>query len=162
MIDRPGIKEESNADKKVKLDLNSLLQTLCDDMIAIGFDVEYESHSKRIPFHGRPLALKRALTNVIQNAVKYGEKAHVTVSHQHHSIKIVIQDEGPGIPDTEIKKVFEPFYRLERSRSRDFAGAGLGLSITREIIHSHQGDIDLKNRKEKGLTVTIRFTLDRK
>jgi len=155
-------KEESNAEKKIKLDLNSLLQTLCDDMVALGFDVEFESDSKRIPFQGRPLALKRALTNVIQNAVKYGGKAQVALSRRLHYIKIVIKDEGPGIPDTELEKVFEPFYRCDRSRSRDFAGAGLGLSITREIIHSHQGDIDLKNRKKKGLTVTIRFTLDHK
>ena len=153
-------KEESNAEKKIKLDLNSLLQSLCDDMSALGFEVEFESDGKRIPFQGRPLAIKRALTNVIQNSVNYGQKANVKLSRHDKLIKIIIKDEGPGIPNEELDKVFEPFYRCERSRSRDFAGAGLGLPIAREIIHSHQGDITLKNRKKKSLKVTIRFNLE--
>jgi signal transduction histidine kinase len=103
----------------------------------------------------QPIALKRAVANLIENAVVYGKRAEVRLAQTPEDFEIRIEDEGPGIPETEFERVFRPFYRLEASRNRDSGGAGLGLAIARSVVRSHGGDIVLENRPEGGLRATI-------
>ena len=107
------------------------------------------------PYTCRPQALKRCLANLLENAVKYGKRALVTVDDNDERLAIVIRDEGPGIPDAELERVFEPFYRLERSRNRETGGTGLGLTIARGIAEAHGGSLSLRNRSEGGLEVRL-------
>ena len=103
--------------------------------------------------------MRRALRNVIENAQRYGETASVTLIRIGETVQITVADHGPGIPEDQLERVFDPFYRLESSRSRETGGTGLGLSIARTIIQAHGGDIELKNREMGGLAATISMPL---
>ncbi|TAN57943.1 MAG: two-component sensor histidine kinase, partial [Magnetospirillum sp.] len=103
----------------------------------------------------RPLAIKRALANLVENGCRFGGQVAVRAGHQGSGIEVVIEDQGPGIPEAEMGHVFAPFFRLEGSRNRKTGGIGLGLSVARTIIRAHGGDISLENRKEGGLRVTV-------
>ena len=105
----------------------------------------------------RPTALKRALTNLIDNAVKYGKTAHAAINATSKTIEITIDDEGPGIPKSELKRVLEPFYRVEESRSRETGGVGLGLAIALSAVQAHGGELLLSNRLPGGLRASIRL-----
>ncbi|MDE1896919.1 MAG: ATP-binding protein, partial [Rhodospirillales bacterium] len=110
---------------------------------------------QHMAINARPLALKRALSNLITNAMKYGDAACVTLHPPvKGAVRIDIEDEGPGIPQEEMERVFEPFRRLETSRNRETGGSGLGLSIARNIVRAHGGDILLAN-EAKGLRVSV-------
>ncbi len=150
-------REDAAQEVGVKLDLVSLLNAMCDEMKDMGHAVSFETKLHRAPFVGRPIALKRKFTNLINNGIRYGGEVFVSIFNRHKLIFIKIEDRGPGIPIDEIDKVFEPFYRAESSRSRDTGGTGLGLAVTRDIITAHNGDIRLKNRREGGLSVVVRF-----
>ena len=99
--------------------------------------------------------MRRALRNIIENAVRYGEGVEVTYTRQYDKALIWVRDHGPGIPDTQLEEVFEPFFRVETSRSRETGGTGLGLSIARTILRSHGGDITLRNHPDGGLLVRL-------
>jgi signal transduction histidine kinase len=99
--------------------------------------------------------LRRAISNLVDNAVKYGRSAAVTLSPETEHVVITVDDEGPGIPPSEREKVFEPFYRIDGSRDPDTGGVGLGLSVTRSIIWEHGGEISLASRKGGGLSVRL-------
>lgn len=103
----------------------------------------------------RPRAMRRALRNVIENARRYGGGVEVAARREDDMIRIMITDHGPGIPEAELERVFEPFYRLEGSRSRDTGGSGLGLSIARTIIQAHGGTITLANQATGGLEARL-------
>ena len=138
------------------IDLNALLATICDDMIDTGHKVHFQELDTRLSFKGRLNALKRALTNLIENAVKYGNEAWVELSHAKEHIQIKITDNGPGIAEAELEKVFLPFYRANQARTPDRGGTGLGLSVARDIIHAHGGEIRLMNRlDQQGLCVLV-------
>ena len=107
----------------------------------------------------RPVALKRALRNLIENGIRYGDGVSVHAARSAGEAIIRITDKGPGIPEEKLKDVFEPFVRLEESRSEETGGIGLGLAITRSIIHAHGGRIELKNRPEGGLQADVRLPL---
>ena len=133
------------------VDLASYLRQLQADMID-GFDLDAsESISVRL----RPHSVRRALRNIIENAQRYGKGATVTYQHDAEDVQILISDSGPGIPEADLEQVFEPFFRLEKSRSRETGGTGLGLSIARTIIRAHGGDVTLANRAEGGLRATV-------
>jgi signal transduction histidine kinase len=104
---------------------------------------------------GRLLALKRAFWNIVGNAVKYGDSAIVGIAETPTQFAITVEDDGPGIPEAQMERVFQPFVRLEESRGRETGGSGLGLTIARAVIASHGGEIALANRREGGLRVTI-------
>jgi signal transduction histidine kinase len=135
------------------VDLTALIDSLCEDLAEIGHDVSFAGAPKT-SYRCRADSLKRALRNLIENAVRYGERARVSLLESPSVISIVIEDDGPGIPDGEVESVFAPFFRLEDSRNRETGGIGLGLSIARDIVRHHGGDISLVNT-ERGLRATI-------
>ena len=100
-------------------------------------------------------ALKRCLINLLDNAVKYGNRATIVVEDGAHMLRICVRDEGPGIAPVELARVFEPFYRVEASRNRATGGSGLGLTIARNVARAHGGDLLLRNRAEGGLEALL-------
>ena len=138
------------------VDLGAYLKQLQADMID-GFTLDaVDSLWVRL----RPQSVRRALRNIIENAQRYGGGAEVTFRHDAEHVQIQVADTGPGIPETELEQVFEPFFRLEKSRSRETGGTGLGLSIARTIVRAHGGDVALSNRAESGLLVTVTLPLE--
>lgn len=152
-------RDYANTEVMERFDLNALLESLCDDLSDTGHAVTYDSSGERMPVLGRLLALKRAFTNMIENAVKYGDKAQVSIAPHNETLQIKINDEGPGIPENEMEKVFSPFYRVDPSRSPETSGSGLGLAVARDIIRAHGGDIQLFNREPTGLSVVVTLPL---
>jgi signal transduction histidine kinase len=136
------------------LDLDSLLDSVCADAADANQEVTLEG-SANMALLGRPLDLRRCLVNLIDNAVKYGRQARVTVERGGGAARIRIRDNGPGIDPAELARVFEPFYRIEGSRSRESGGTGLGLTIARNIAEQHGGSITLANHPEGGLEATL-------
>ncbi len=136
------------------LDLDSLLGSVCCDATDAGQQVEVKGHAG-MALMGRPMALRRCLVNLIDNAVKYGQRANVAVENTGGAARIQIRDNGPGIAPGELARVFEPFYRVESSRSRESGGTGLGLTIARNIAEQHGGNIALANHPDGGLQVTL-------
>jgi len=136
------------------IDLNALIDSLCHDLSDMGNQVTFES-GVRAPYRCRPSALTRAIRNVIENAVNYGEGAWVKLQCSDKGFMIIIEDQGAGIATDQFEKVFAPFYRLESSRNLATGGIGLGLSIARSLVHSHGGEISLANRVPQGLAVTV-------
>jgi signal transduction histidine kinase len=136
------------------LDLDSLLDSVCDDAADASQAVTLAGRSG-MALLGRPLDLRRCLGNLIDNAVKYGHQAQVTVDRVNGAARIRVRDSGPGIEQSEQIRVFDPFYRVETSRSRESGGTGLGLTIARNIAEQHGGSISLANHPEGGLEVTL-------
>jgi signal transduction histidine kinase len=152
-------REDSTHEKKISVDLASLLSTITDEMQDMGTAVSFSSRLNRAPIKGRPLALKRAFTNIINNGIRSGQKVEVSLSsRRNNGFLVMIDDHGPGIAEEDIERVFEPFYRAESSRSRDTGGVGLGLAVTRDILLAHRARIILRNRKPHGLRVMIEFS----
>jgi signal transduction histidine kinase len=137
----------------------ALLHSLQDDMRLLGGDIVIEESAAR-PYPGSPEALRRCLTNLLGNAVKYGGAARVRVIDGPQRLEIRIHDNGPGIPVAELERVFEPFYRLEGSRNRTTGGTGLGLTIARNLARSHGGDLVLRNLPEGGLEAVLTLPRD--
>lgn len=148
-------REEATAEPTRTTDLDALIESLCADLAEMGWDVTC-ADGERVPWRGRPDGLRRALRNVIENAVRYGERARVSLVRSEEWLEIVVEDDGPGILEADFERVFAPFVRLENSRNRATGGVGLGLSIARSIARSHGGDVVLANRGG-GLRVTIRL-----
>jgi signal transduction histidine kinase len=136
------------------LDLDSLLDSVCADAAESNQRVTLAGHAG-MALLGRPLDLRRCLVNLIDNAVKYGHAAKVSVDRINGAARIRIRDAGPGIPAAELARVFDPFYRVETSRSRESGGTGLGLTIARNIAEQHGGSITLANHAEGGLEATL-------
>lgn len=146
--------------RKTTIDLASLLSSLCIDYQETNRNVRYAGPHHNISFEGNSLALKRAFSNIIDNAVKFGSLAKVTLIVEEQNYKITVVDNGPGISEQEIEKVFMPFYRGEQSRSRATGGIGLGLAVARNIIVAHDGEISLQLPEEGGLCVTITLPIN--
>lgn len=135
-------------------DIAALVQSIVDDMADAGMPVKMEP-AEPVVYDCRPDALKRAIRNLLDNAVKYGKAARAAIQTVPKAIEIVIDDEGPGIPEQELSRVFDPFYRLEGSRSRETGGVGLGLAIAQSIVQAHRGALLLSNRATGGLRTRI-------
>lgn len=148
------VREEATQEDTRLIDLEALVESLCDDFSDIGKEVTFQGPGKT-PYRCRSLSLKRAIGNLLENAVVYGQRARVSLTEESASLVLSIDDDGPGIADAEMERVFEPFVRLENSRSRETGGVGLGLAIARSIIRRHGGDITLANRPGGGLRVTV-------
>lgn len=137
-----------------RTDLAAILATLVDDATDAGHSVSYDGPNHLIA-EVRPLALKRALSNIVGNAISYGDRAHVSLVSTANAIHVHVEDDGPGIPDAEMAAVFEPFHRLDASRNRAKGGMGLGLAIARQVVLREGGTITLENRLESGLRVAV-------
>jgi signal transduction histidine kinase len=132
------------------LDLDSLIDTICNDATDAGLEVT-QSGRVGVPVMARPNALRRCISNLVENAVKYGQFAHVIVKREGQKVIISVIDGGTGIPEDQLLRVLEPFKRLEDSRSRDSGGTGLGLTIARNIAEKHRGSLRLRNICAGGL-----------
>ncbi len=149
-------REDAAQEDTRTVDLAALVGSLCDDLADLGQDVAFEE-SDRLPLPCRPAGLKRAARNLIENAVLYGKRARVRLEDNGDAVALTIEDDGPGLPQDVMEQVFEPFFRLEESRSRDSGGIGLGMAIARSIIRGHGGEILLANRDRGGLRVLVRL-----
>jgi signal transduction histidine kinase len=139
-------RQEANTEPTRTIDLTALVESVCDDLSELGQPVRFKP-SARITYRCRPDGLRRVIRNLIENAVRYAGSADVSLVAEASSVKILVEDDGPGIPIDSIEEVFAPFFRLEGSRSRETGGSGLGLSIARAIARQHGGDIVLSARK---------------
>jgi signal transduction histidine kinase len=152
-------REEADEEPRKPFDLAVLLQDLCDAASDSGHAAAYSGPSAAT-YPGRPLALERVFANLIDNAVNYGGGAKVALAAAPERMTVTVEDDGPGIPEDQMEQVFQPFFRLEASRSRDTGGAGLGLASVRSIVRAHGGEVALANREAGGLRVTVDLPLD--
>ena len=149
-------RSDASLENRRPMDLTALVESIVDDLKDAGFPVTMQPSSGVI-YECYGAALKRAVTNLIDNAVKYGRTARVAICEVPTLLKIIVEDEGPGIPEHELGRVTEPFYRVEESRSRESGGAGLGLAIAGSVIEAHGGELKLANRREGGLRAEVRL-----
>ncbi|MBX8497111.1 HAMP domain-containing protein [Pseudomonas cichorii] len=133
-----------------QVDLNHLLECLIEPYLRDGRVTQKGVAEAAYP--GKPLALKRCIGNLIDNAIKYGHRAHLKVEDNEQAFVLHVDDEGPGVPEKRLEHVFEPHFRLAGSQQQ---GYGLGLGIARNIAHSHGGEVSLQNLREGGLRVTL-------
>ena len=148
------IREDMRREETRRVDLHALLDSVAADLSELGRDIEV-AESERVLIACRATALRRALRNLLENAAAYGTRATARIDRDGSGVCVVIEDEGPGIPEDDLERVFEPFVRLEASRSRDTGGSGLGLAIARSIVRGHGGDVHLENRAEGGLRARV-------
>lgn len=148
------IRDRSLNPRRERLDFRLLVESVIDDAADAGRDVTLEPGDP-VTIEGDPLALRRAVTNVVDNAVKYGSRARLRLSTGNGRCTLEIDDDGPGIAEALQQRVFEPFFRLESSRSRDTGGVGLGLAFVRSTMIEHGGDVTLCNAARGGLRVTL-------
>jgi signal transduction histidine kinase len=142
-----------------RVDLDSLLSSVCADAVDAGQDVTLNGQT-RVSILAIPIALQRCLANLVDNAVIYGGCARVTTAREGNKAVIRVRDGGPGIPEAQMEKVFDPFYRIETSRSRETGGTGLGLTIARNIARKHGGTLVLHNALGGGLECTLTLPLN--
>jgi len=147
-------RDDAAREETRSVELSALMESLCADLVDLGWDVKFHNGDK-IPYRCRPDSLRRAARNLIENAVRYGERARVTLSVKEDGIEMVVEDDGKGIPEQEFERVFQPFVRLEESRNGATGGVGLGLSIARSIVRGHGGDIVLSNDRGLHAVVTL-------
>ena len=148
------MRDASTGEAVQRIDAMALLESLQTDYQDTGSQVGIEGSSGQ-PYPGRPLALRRCLSNLVDNAVRYGSRATIKVEDAGDHLTIRVLDDGPGIPEAELEQAFEPFFRGEASRSRETGGTGLGLGIARNIARAHGGDLVLRNRAEGGLQAIL-------
>jgi protein-histidine pros-kinase len=146
----------------VELDLRTLVQAQVHDNQDCGFAVSLLDDAgtpRAIPLRAQLTALRRCLANLIENAVRYGGSAELSLSQDAGWVRITVCDNGPGIPEAELGQVLLPFYRVEASRNRDTGGVGLGLAIAHDIVRRHGASLVLSNRAGCGLQAELRFPL---
>jgi len=136
------------------IDLAALVESLCEDMRETDGNVTYKG-MEELPFKGRPVGLKRAVANLVGNALKYAGACEVVLEADQRQVTLTVKDNGPGIPESELEEVFRPFRRLEGSRNKETGGVGLGLAVVRSVAHAHGGTAQLMNRPEGGLEAKI-------
>jgi signal transduction histidine kinase len=148
-------RDDAATEPATQMDIAALCRTVADEAIDTHPDhaekITYDGPDKLV-IRGKPFALKRAIANLVTNALKYGGSARLNLAQDTAGmLRLSITDEGPGIPEQELEAVFTPFRRLEASRNRETGGTGLGLTIARNILRGHGGDVVLQNRPEGGL-----------
>ena len=157
-------REVSASEAPQSIDLPALIRTVLDEAADATPDTAELEMAQQVPYQGpdhltlraRPVSIKRALANLVGNALAYGGNARVILAPSSGGmVRIDIEDDGPGVPETELERLFEPFYRLEASRNRETGGTGLGLPIARNIARAHGGDIVLANRPGGGLRARL-------
>ncbi|ODA67148.1 Osmolarity sensor protein EnvZ [Methyloligella halotolerans] len=152
------VREEVDQPAPEEIRLDELLAEIVDELQLQGRSVTLEDPPK-VTVRGSTLALSRALRNLIINAATHGGGASVALRRDNGQALVRIDDEGPGIPDDLLAQIFEPFFRVDPARRQNIAGAGLGLTIAREIVQRAGGDVTIENKDPKGLRQTIRLPL---
>ncbi|PZV39086.1 ATP-binding protein [Mesorhizobium kowhaii] len=148
---------EVTEEKSERIDFWSLVESIADSYDDVWFDDD--TRSRGLICMARPVALRRCVTNLMQNAITYGKKAHISLRRSENMILLTIRDEGPGIPQAQIDAVFGSFVRLEQSRNRQTGGLGLGLTIARNIARAAGGEVRLSNNPGGGLLTELRLPL---
>jgi signal transduction histidine kinase len=149
---------EVTEEKSERIDFWSLVESVADGYEEVSFDND-DTRSRGLICLARPVALRRCVTNLVQNAVTYGKKAHLSLHRSGKTITLAIRDEGPGIPQAELDAVFGSFVRLEQSRNRQTGGLGLGLTIARNIARGAGGEVSLSNHPGGGLLTELKLPL---
>jgi two-component system osmolarity sensor histidine kinase EnvZ len=139
-----------------RTDLAAIAMTIVDDATDAERAATF-SGLEHVPVQARPLSLKRAITNVVENALHYGGSAALILTREDRTIVLAVEDDGPGIPEAQLAEVLQPFHRLDNARARNTAGLGLGLTIVQQILQREGGHLVLKNRPQGGLRVELRF-----
>lgn len=140
----------AGGEKPRQVDLSALVESLLTDLDELGEPVSWAAHAPA-PISCRPNEIKRAVRNLVENAVAYGHKAEVRIADTGDGYDVLVEDQGPGIPESERQRVFEPFVRLESSRNEFTGGTGLGLTLVKAIAEGHGGEVRLENRPGGGL-----------
>lgn len=148
------LRGDADPEPRQVVNVASLLMSIADAAADAGRDVAYAGPGRALATV-RPVALRRALDNVVDNAVRYGVRARVSLAIEEEGLLLTVEDEGPGIASEEMGRAFEPFTRLEASRNRNTGGTGLGLTIARRIVEGERGTITLANRPGGGLRAQI-------
>jgi signal transduction histidine kinase len=141
-----------------RTDFDSILDSVCADAAEAGQDVTL-SGLTGVSLAAQPGAMRRCLTNLIDNAVKYGGYARVSASRDKNKVIVQVRDGGTGIPEDMLEAVFDPFFRLETSRSRDTGGTGIGITIARNTAEKHGGTLYLRNHPEGGLVAVLELPI---
>lgn len=152
------VRDASDPVERRRLELVSLVESVADEMAETGLKVTAEGVGP-VVIHGDPIGLRRLVTNLMDNAVKFAGSAHARVYAEDGSAVVEVDDDGPGVPEHERDRVFEPFQRGEPSRSRATGGSGLGLAVVRSVARAHGGEATLENRLEGGLRARARLPL---
>jgi len=147
-------RDDAIAEATTTFDLSHVLLTIANDCANQKVDVAYTGPAHAV-YHGRPFALKRAVTNLVENAIKYGTAPEIELFFEGAGFVLLVRDRGPGIPHEALENVFRPYYRLDRSRNRATGGVGLGLTVAQAIIQGHGGEITLTNRPEGGVEARV-------
>ena len=147
-------RDDAADERPVPVDLAAMLQSLAADLADAGRAASYDGPD-RLTLRGRPVALRRVFENLLDNALRYGEEAAASLRQADGRAEVRIEDRGPGIPEALRERVFDPFFRVEASRSRDTGGSGLGLAVVRAIVQRHDGEIALEDRPGGGLRVRV-------
>ncbi|AZC26291.1 ATP-binding protein [Pseudomonas sessilinigenes] len=151
-------RDDARLEQATQFDLAELLQTLVDDYRDQGLEITF-SGPPRLVYGGRPLGLKRVMTNLLDNALKYGVEPAIVLEQGAEQVRVRVLDRGPGIAPEALEQVFEPFFRLETSRNKSTGGVGLGLSAARAIVREHGGSLRLFNREGGGLEARVELPL---
>ena len=152
------VRGETTPERKEAFDLDALAADCAGGFIETGDPVTFEGGGE-LRVEADPASLRRALGNLIGNAVKYAGAARVTAFAENGQAVVMVEDDGPGLPDDELEAVFEPFRRGERSRNRETGGAGLGLTVARQAARAHGGDVTLTTRESGGLAARVTLPL---
>ena len=136
-----------------EINLNNLLSSIKDELN--NSKIFFRDNGELVKLNGRITALKRLFENIIQNGLTYGDNVYVNIQKGNNRAVVIIEDDGPGIPEDQYKNVFKPFFRLDKSRSLNQSGVGLGLAIVEDIINSHGGKVQLGKSKYNGLQVKV-------
>lgn len=152
------LRGEASPEEARALELRSILENICFDHADRGHPVTLSGTGRGI-VHGQSSELKRAFSNLIQNALRYGEAARVSITDNAKHVHVAIEDDGPGIPSDQLNAVFAPFYRVESSRGKETGGVGLGLTVAHRVITTHEGKIELTNATTRGLRVAVTLPL---
>lgn len=148
------LRGEEKSEPARPIDLAALLSTIINEFSDAGRDIELRS-PRRIVVRGGIIGLKRAFSNLIGNALRFGTHVTVTARPETDRVIVTIDDDGPGIPEDQLSAVLEPFVRIEHSRNRETGGVGLGLTIAKSNLEAHGGSLTLSNRSEGGLRVVV-------
>jgi signal transduction histidine kinase len=150
------VREETQRETSRLLRVDEVITEICQDLASMQASVTIMK-MEAVTIASAPMALTRAVRNLVINAATHGGGAFVTVGLENSAALITIDDEGPGIPDQSMSRVFEPFFRVDPARRKSGPGAGLGLAIAKEIVERHGGKLTLQNRSPKGLRQIIIF-----